>query len=365
MTAMPPDQFSLPCEIADDGSPLGQPRPGTPSESWQARGLASPAGRGWQPVAPAGAHSAAVAGHDAPIDPPGVFERERQRAFLLELAECGQVRAASARCGISYRTVYRERRANPAFARAWEAALLSARAFAEDVLAAPAIDGVEEAVFFRGEEVGRRVHFDSRLLLAHLARLDRRAEDAATCAYAGDLDGALDRYVAGCDDPAPLCPDCGEALPMVQSDGEGQQDGKRDEGDRGPAPAVFSPGPCDRCDMPSAKAAAAREAEVGPCPDCGGFCLDPNAALTRMDCQWFGNRLDRMEAARPAGARPAHDFAGYGLGEVDDWQLWAFEDGVPDWWLVVPPPQDAPEDEEGVWYYDDDRTPWRASAVAD
>lgn len=52
MTAMPPDQFSLPSPRHAQGdrefenaAPLAAPLPGTPSESWQARGLASPAGR--------------------------------------------------------------------------------------------------------------------------------------------------------------------------------------------------------------------------------------------------------------------------------------------------------------------------------
>jgi len=54
-----------------------------------------------------------------------------------------------------------------------------ARDAAEQVLAERALEGVEEAVFYHGEEVARRRRFDTRLLLAWLARLDRRADGNA------------------------------------------------------------------------------------------------------------------------------------------------------------------------------------------
>jgi hypothetical protein len=129
------------------------------------------------------------------------FTRTAQAAFLAALSQCGSVRRAARASGISHQTAYRARSACPAFRRGWDAALLSARAMAEDVLATRALDGVEEAVFYRGELIATRRRYDSRLLLAHLARLDRLAEDAATDAFAGDFPAALARFEEGSDRP--------------------------------------------------------------------------------------------------------------------------------------------------------------------
>jgi hypothetical protein len=60
----------------------------------------------------------------------------------------------------------------------------------------PAVEGVEEPVFYRGEQVGTRRKYDSRLLLAHLARLDKLQEDEAALADAGRFDELLAR-IAG------------------------------------------------------------------------------------------------------------------------------------------------------------------------
>ena len=69
---------------------------------------------------------------------------------------------------------------------------MRARSHAEAVLAERALEGVEEPIFYRGERIGSRVKFDARLLLAHLARLDKLCEqDAAAAAEAERFDAAL------------------------------------------------------------------------------------------------------------------------------------------------------------------------------
>jgi hypothetical protein len=105
-----------------------------------------------------------------------VLTPRRQADFLASLALSGNVRLACRAACVSPQTAYRARRMSSGFALAWDAALVAARSAAEEVLADRAINGVEEAVFYHGEEVARRRRFDSRLLLAHLARLDRMAE---------------------------------------------------------------------------------------------------------------------------------------------------------------------------------------------
>jgi len=122
------------------------------------------------------------------------FTRERQVAFLRALATCGNVRAACAAAGVSHQTVYRARRSGSEFRLGWDAALVTARGLVEEVLADRALNGVEEAVYYHGEEVARRVRFDSRLLLAHLGRLDRLEADVEVVEVADDFEGALRRF---------------------------------------------------------------------------------------------------------------------------------------------------------------------------
>lgn len=139
---------------------------------------------------------------DSALPPQTGFSRDKQVAFISALANSGAARRAVRAAGISHQTAYRMRRANPAFRLAWDAAMLAARAVAEDVLAVRAIEGVEEKMFYHGEEVGTRRRFDSRMLLAHLARLDRLTANAAAQAFAEDFEAALERFARGEPQPA-------------------------------------------------------------------------------------------------------------------------------------------------------------------
>jgi hypothetical protein len=96
--------------------------------------------------------------------------------FLDHLAGRGNVAAACAVVGMSREAAYRLRRRDTLFARGWAAALDQAREASIDVLADKALEGIEEEVWYRGELKGTKRRFDARLLLAHIARLDRLAE---------------------------------------------------------------------------------------------------------------------------------------------------------------------------------------------
>ena len=96
--------------------------------------------------------------------------------FLDHLAGRGNVAAACTAVGMSREAAYRLRRRDVLFARGWAAALMLAREAGADALADMALGGIEEEVWHRGELKGTRRRFDSRLLLAHIARLDRLAE---------------------------------------------------------------------------------------------------------------------------------------------------------------------------------------------
>lgn len=251
------------------------------------------------------------------VSPESLFSRERQVEFLHALAATGAVRAAAGRAGVSHQTAYRARLADPLFRRAWDAALLAARCHAEDVLSCRAIDGVEEQVWYHGEVVATRRRFDSRLLLAHLARLDRLTADARVEAFAGDFEAALDRFAAGSETP--------EITPP-------------------PEKQKKTPGQWSR----RSKAEAASAKSLQECPACGGKCRGPEAALTEDDCRWLGHRLARMDDARPPGAKSPHAFAGYAMGTVEAEQLAAFEAGEDNWWRVVPA---EPDEDPGDWHF--------------
>ncbi|GMM92993.1 hypothetical protein [Qipengyuania sp. MTN3-11] len=211
-----------------------------------------------------------------------------KREFLEALSVVGSVRSAAKRARVSHQTVYRARRACAAFRRCWDAALLQALPRAEDVLASRAIDGVEETVYYHGEEVARRRRYDPRLLLAHIARLDKLAARADVAALSDCFDEALEALERG------------EPLPEPSPEA---------------APAKSSPGPCHTRSMSNTPAAPA-----GDWPDP----LDEGT----------GDPLrDAMEEARPWGEKLPADYPDSDL--VESVQMAAFDGGVEQWWRVT------------------------------
>jgi hypothetical protein len=140
----------------------------------------------------------------------------RRAQFLDHLAGKGSVRAACARVGMSREAAYRLRRREALFARGWDAALVLARAASAEELADRALDGVEEEIWYRGELVGTRRKYDNRLLLAHIARLDRIAENPLADHDAGRFDEIL-AIIGGEVGPTELeCTD--EGMPLDRED---------------------------------------------------------------------------------------------------------------------------------------------------
>lgn len=127
----------------------------------------------------------------APATPPArTWTADVKVRFLDRLAVHGNVRAACRAVGFSPESAYRQRRNDPVFARGWASAVLQGRENNAQVLAERALEGVEEEVWYRGELVGTRRRYDNRLLLAHLARLDRMVEEL------GDEGDDLDEILA-------------------------------------------------------------------------------------------------------------------------------------------------------------------------
>jgi hypothetical protein len=117
---------------------------------------------------------------------------DTQAQFVHILSQWGNVRAAAQQVGVSRQHLYRMRRASKQFREMWDAALLLARPQVEEVLADRALNGVQETVFYHGEEVATRTRYDSRLLLAHLARLDRLAVTYSVAKAAEEFDERLE-----------------------------------------------------------------------------------------------------------------------------------------------------------------------------
>jgi hypothetical protein len=139
------------------------------------------------------------------------WTRQKKAVFLDHLAQHGNVRAACARVGLSRDAAYRLRRRDADFARGWGAAMVLANDAGTELLAACATEGVEHRVYFHGELVDTYRRIDARLLLAHLGRLDKAADDKQARADAARFDELL-AVIGGAQVPDGLEAD-GECLP--------------------------------------------------------------------------------------------------------------------------------------------------------
>ena len=97
---------------------------------------------------------------------------DRQRAFLVHLAETGCVSQACARVGLSRQSAYKLRRRAPnsVFAIAWDVAIHMARQALLDEATERAFAGREVPVWYHGEQVGTRIVHNDRLLMFLLGR---------------------------------------------------------------------------------------------------------------------------------------------------------------------------------------------------
>ena len=154
---IPAHDFRSPQEIGGEGpEPPEGPRPGS----------GAPA-RDRPSNAPAADSSAPRSRHDG-------LTAERQRIFLETLAATGSVGRAAKACGLSRQALYthRKRADVPAFREAWEVALSCAINRLGDIAFERAIDGVEEPVFWKGEQIGTRRRYNDNLLVALLRARD-------------------------------------------------------------------------------------------------------------------------------------------------------------------------------------------------
>ena len=83
--------------------------------------------------------------------------------FCHTLANTGIVTRALDTAGIDRAAAYAERKTNPAFQAAWDAALTIGLGVLEDEVKRRAFEGVEKPIFWQGEEVARVREFSDSL----------------------------------------------------------------------------------------------------------------------------------------------------------------------------------------------------------
>lgn len=265
-----------------------------------------------------------------------IFSARAQADFLAHLQLFGNVRSACRAARVSSQTAYRQRRASPALARAWDAALLAARAHAEQVLADRAIEGVEEAVFYHGEEVARRRRYSDRLLLAHLARLDRLEERAEIAATLPLLDGQIDALRRGETLPEDLPPDLRqEGAPSAPSCGHGA-DAFQHAGDPAEAEGADAVEVLNR--LHERWPDGSHEHRIPPpgYPEWEADMDDPDHWENGSYIPPHARALDAMHAARPGNAEPLQR-QGSDPWAIEALQLEAFVAGADAWWQVTTP----------------------------
>ena len=308
----------------------------------------------------------------SPAGQPIALDGARMADFLECLQTMGNVSVACERAGIARQTAYRARRRHAGFARAWDAAVVAARHVAEVELADKAVHGWEEQVFYHGEEVARRRRFSDRLLLAHLARLDRMAERLDVAASLPLLDGWIAALRDGGGDGADGVSEGANAVDAVLPASASPEELRRAQDERemladpraamaaaeareaaltcSPAQAGASVGGEPSRETPAcaedrtgkAGAQLSRQDAVTPVTPCRD-CWEPMTArgfCGNAQCPGFDERFEDMMEARPADA-PALEEAFPDLGEqarVEILQLEAFEAGVEKWWLLMDAP---------------------------
>jgi len=92
-------------------------------------------------------------------------KKDWPRAFLGELARCGNVSLAAIKAGVHRSTAYERRDADPEFARTWDEAVAISVELMAGEARRRAVEGVLEPVFQGGKKVGTVRRFSDTLLI--------------------------------------------------------------------------------------------------------------------------------------------------------------------------------------------------------
>lgn len=97
--------------------------------------------------------------------------RRKKRLFLKTLAETGAIFKAAKRCKLSLGRIRRMRQSSPKFNEKVELAMLAYVEKLERAADERGVDGVDEPVFYEGEEVATKKKYSDSLLMFRLRGL--------------------------------------------------------------------------------------------------------------------------------------------------------------------------------------------------
>jgi hypothetical protein len=146
---------------------------------------------------------------------------EKQREYVEALADCGVVREAAARVGISEQAIGRARRREDArdFDRACEAAQMFGARRLRSVAWERAVEGTLKGRYYHGELVGQERVYDNRLLTYLLGKvghlLEPSEESRAICDH---WQPCMDALEQGLPVPRLVPPDPAEADRRIEED---------------------------------------------------------------------------------------------------------------------------------------------------
>jgi hypothetical protein len=92
------------------------------------------------------------------------FTSRAREAFLTHLAQTSNVTESAELVGMSRRGIYDVRERDEAFRQSWDEAVEIATDLLEKEARRRALDGWEEPVFYRGEEIGKTRLYSDRML---------------------------------------------------------------------------------------------------------------------------------------------------------------------------------------------------------
>lgn len=95
---------------------------------------------------------------------------DRQRQFIADLRDCGSVREACIRAGLSRASAYKLRERTDVFAKVWDAAIACHQRELLDEAIHRLTTGTARPVKYKGQVVGNRTVYSDRLLAAALFR---------------------------------------------------------------------------------------------------------------------------------------------------------------------------------------------------
>jgi len=131
----------------------------------------------------------------------GSLQASRKADFLTALSDGYSVRAAADKAGVSRRTPYGWRNADPTFAARWQTLLAPVGDPLEAEAQRRAVEGIEKPVYRSGTLVGHvRDYSDSMLMFLLKAKYpekyDRRGDNTKGADPAIDIEGARDALLS-------------------------------------------------------------------------------------------------------------------------------------------------------------------------